>query len=37
MPDIEPVYKVTILARGRTRRPHLAVPEDDKGPMTRSR
>ena len=36
MPDIEPVYKVTILARGRTGGHTLAVPEDDKGLMTRS-
>ncbi len=36
MPDIEPVYKVTILARGRTGGHALAVPEDDKGLMTRS-
>ena len=31
MPDIEPVYKVTILARGRTGGHAMAVPEDDKG------
>ncbi len=36
MPDIEPIYKVTILARGRTGGHALAVPEDDKGMMTRS-
>src|SRR3954463_12655399 len=36
MPDIEPVYKVTILARGRTGGHAVAVPEDDKGLMTRS-
>jgi cell division protease FtsH len=36
MPDIEPIYKVTILARGRTGGHALAVPEDDKGLMTRS-
>ena len=36
MPDIEPVYKVTILARGRTGGHALTVPEDDKGLMTRS-
>src|SRR6266700_2145830 len=36
MPDIEPVYKVTILARGRTGGHAMAVPEDDKGLMTRS-
>ena len=36
MPDIEPVYKVTILARGRTGGHALAVPEDDKGLRTRS-
>jgi cell division protease FtsH len=36
MPDIEPIYKVTILARGRTGGHAMAVPEDDKGLMTRS-
>src|ERR687897_8508 len=36
MPDIEPIYKVTILARGRTGGHAGAVPEDDKGLMTRS-
>src|SRR5699024_975015 len=36
MPDIEPVYKVTILARGRTGGHALTVPEDDKSLMTRS-
>jgi cell division protease FtsH len=36
MPDIEPIYKVTILARGRTGGHAVAVPEDDKGLMTRS-
>ncbi|MGH3434936.1 MAG: ATP-dependent zinc metalloprotease FtsH [Sciscionella sp.] len=36
MPDIEPVYKLTIVARGRTGGHALAVPEDDKGLMTRS-
>ncbi len=36
MPDIEPVYKVTILARGRTGGHAMTVPEDDKGLMTRS-
>ncbi|WP_018177932.1 ATP-dependent zinc metalloprotease FtsH [Jongsikchunia kroppenstedtii] len=36
MEDIEPIYKVTILARGRTGGHALAVPEDDKGLMTRS-
>jgi cell division protease FtsH len=36
MPDIEPVYKVTILPRGRTGGHALTVPEDDKGLMTRS-
>ncbi|MDG3009310.1 ATP-dependent metallopeptidase FtsH/Yme1/Tma family protein [Rhodococcus sp. D2-41] len=36
MPDIDPIYKVTILARGRTGGHALAVPEDDKGLMTRS-
>jgi cell division protease FtsH len=36
MPDIEPIYKVTILARGRTGGHAVAVPEDDKGMMTRS-
>src|SRR6516225_6512551 len=36
MPDIEPVYKVTILARGRTGGHAMTVPEDDKGLRTRS-
>ncbi|MDT5134716.1 MAG: cell division protease FtsH [Mycobacterium sp.] len=36
MPDIEPIYKVTILARGRTGGHAVAFPEDDKGLMTRS-
>src|SRR6202011_6033333 len=36
MPNIEPIYKVTILARGRTGGHAVAVPEDDKGLMTRS-
>ncbi|WP_278314326.1 ATP-dependent zinc metalloprotease FtsH [Lolliginicoccus levis] len=36
MPDLTPVYKVTILARGRTGGHALAVPEDDKSLMTRS-
>jgi len=36
MPDIEPIYKVTILARGRTGGHAVAVPEDDKSLMTRS-
>ena len=36
MPDIEPIYKVTILARGRTGGHAMSVPEDDKGLMTRS-
>lgn len=36
MPDIEPIYKVTILARGRTGGHAMAVPEDDKGLLTRS-
>src|SRR5699024_6639084 len=36
MPDIEPVYKVTILARGRTGGHALTVPEDDKSLMTRA-
>jgi cell division protease FtsH len=36
MPDIEPVYKLTIVARGRTGGHALAVPEDDKSLMTRS-
>ncbi|MCU1687260.1 MAG: ftsH [Amycolatopsis sp.] len=36
MPDIEPVYKLTILPRGRTGGHALLVPEDDKGLMTRS-
>ena len=30
MPDIEPIYKVTILARGRTGGHAVSVPEDDK-------
>ncbi len=36
MPDIDPVYKVTILARGRTGGHALTVPEEDKGLMTRT-
>src|ERR1700754_2296487 len=36
IPDIDPIYKVTILARGRTGGHAMAVPEDDKGLMTRS-
>jgi cell division protease FtsH len=36
MTDIEPIYKVTILARGRTGGHAVSVPEDDKGLMTRS-
>ncbi|MBA0047771.1 ATP-dependent zinc metalloprotease FtsH [Mycobacteroides sp. LB1] len=36
MPDIERVYKVTILARGRTGGHAIAVPEEDKGLRTRS-
>ncbi|WP_007025427.1 ATP-dependent zinc metalloprotease FtsH [Saccharomonospora iraqiensis] len=36
MPDIEPVYKLTILPRGRTGGHALVVPEDDKQLMTRS-
>ncbi|MGH4018671.1 MAG: ATP-dependent zinc metalloprotease FtsH, partial [Pseudonocardiaceae bacterium] len=36
MPDIDPVYKLTILARGRTGGHALTVPEDDKNLMTRS-
>ncbi|HEY8372351.1 MAG TPA: ATP-dependent zinc metalloprotease FtsH [Pseudonocardiaceae bacterium] len=36
MPDLEPVYKVTILPRGRTGGHALVVPEDDKQLMTRS-
>jgi cell division protease FtsH len=36
MPDLDPVYKVTILARGRTGGHAVAVPEEDKGLMTRS-
>src|SRR3982075_81289 len=36
MPDLEPVYKVTILARGRTGGHAAAVPEEDKGLRTRS-
>jgi cell division protease FtsH len=36
MPDLEPVYKLTILPRGRTGGHALVVPEDDKGLLTRS-
>ncbi|GAB19202.1 ATP-dependent protease FtsH [Gordonia effusa NBRC 100432] len=36
MPDLDPIYKVTILARGRTGGHALAVPEQDKDVMTRS-
>ncbi|MFR9728475.1 ATP-dependent zinc metalloprotease FtsH [Saccharopolyspora sp. MS10] len=36
MPDVEPVYKLTILPRGRTGGHALIVPEDDKDMMTRS-
>ncbi|MCP3799916.1 ATP-dependent zinc metalloprotease FtsH [Allokutzneria sp. A3M-2-11 16] len=36
MPDLEPVYKVTIMPRGRTGGHALVVPEDDKELMTRS-
>src|ERR1700731_1730781 len=36
MPGVDPVYKVTILARGSTGGHALAVPEDDKGMHTRS-
>ncbi|WP_016698359.1 ATP-dependent zinc metalloprotease FtsH [Actinoalloteichus spitiensis] len=36
MPDLEPVYKLTILPRGRTGGHALVVPEDDKDLMTRS-
>ena len=36
MEDLEPVHKVTILARGRTGGHALVVPEDDKSLMTRS-
>ena len=36
MPDIDPVYKVTILPRGRTGGHTLSVPEEDKDLMTRS-
>ncbi|HET8591631.1 MAG TPA: ATP-dependent zinc metalloprotease FtsH, partial [Nakamurella sp.] len=36
MPDLEPVYKVTIMPRGRTGGHALVVPEDDKNLMTRS-
>jgi cell division protease FtsH len=36
MPGLDPVYKVTILARGNTGGHALAVPEDDKGLQTRS-
>ncbi|GAA4384522.1 ATP-dependent zinc metalloprotease FtsH [Tsukamurella soli] len=34
--DLDPVYKVTILARGRTGGHALAVPENDKGMYTRA-
>jgi cell division protease FtsH len=36
MPGLEPVYKVTIMPRGRTGGHALVVPEDDKSLMTRS-
>ncbi len=36
MPGLEPVYKVTIMPRGRTGGHALVVPEDDKNIMTRS-
>ena len=36
MPGVDPMYKVTILARGNTGGHALAVPEDDKGLHTRS-
>ncbi|WP_161928445.1 ATP-dependent zinc metalloprotease FtsH [Gordonia crocea] len=36
MPDLDPIYKVTILARGRTGGHALAVPEQDKDLLTRS-
>src|SRR5262249_51613804 len=36
MPDIDPVYKLTILPRGRTGGHALVVPEDDKQMLTRS-
>ena len=36
MPDLEPVYKLTILPRGRTGGHALVVPEDDKDMLTRS-
>ncbi|MGW1678436.1 ATP-dependent zinc metalloprotease FtsH [Saccharopolyspora sp. NPDC002376] len=36
MSDLEPVYKLTILPRGRTGGHALVVPEDDKDMMTRS-
>src|ERR1700730_10438832 len=36
MPHTEPIYKVTILARGRPGGHAGSVPEDDKGLMTRS-
>ena len=36
MPDIDPVYKLTILPRGRTGGHALVVPENDKDLMTRS-
>ncbi|GGM04303.1 ATP-dependent zinc metalloprotease FtsH [Nakamurella endophytica] len=36
MPGLEPVYKVTIMPRGRTGGHALVVPEDDKQLMTRS-
>ncbi|MFT4085603.1 MAG: AAA family ATPase, partial [Gordonia sp. (in: high G+C Gram-positive bacteria)] len=36
MEDLDPIYKVTILARGRTGGHALAVPEQDKDLLTRS-
>ncbi|MEO8815888.1 MAG: ATP-dependent zinc metalloprotease FtsH [Mycobacterium sp.] len=36
IPHLDPIYKVTILARGNTGGHALAVPEDDKGLLTRS-
>ncbi|GAB2741569.1 ATP-dependent zinc metalloprotease FtsH [Salinifilum aidingensis] len=36
MPDLDPVYKLTILPRGRTGGHALTVPEDDKDMLTRS-
>ncbi|RJO77890.1 ATP-dependent zinc metalloprotease FtsH [Nocardia panacis] len=36
MPNIDPIYKVTILARGRTGGHAVTVPEEDKDLMTRA-